>query len=72
MLSTGFIFYYWPYYKKLCSTDASANPDQIHQWSYNNNAHGGYKQSELFVDTKYDNLKYEIMNNKINTLSTYQ
>ena len=50
-------FYYWDYYKDL----------DIYDNIYN----AGYKYSEWYIPRKYNNMKDEILNNKISTIDQY-
>eukprot|EP01084_Bolivina_argentea_P294146 506051_1 len=63
----GYRFYYWEYYKYM---------DQTYQMTQqeddNLNDHGGYSPRELFVSTKYESLKHEILNNRMYRLTIYQ
>ena len=53
--STGFVFWYWPYY-------APNNNDQTKQKEDNRNDFGGYSVSDLYIKQgKYDNFKDEIL-----------
>eukprot|EP01084_Bolivina_argentea_P210260 357952_1 len=61
--NVGYRFYYWKYYEQVVDIQQSQN---------NQNDHGGYKVSELFVKTKYKNIKDEILNNQIYTLNSVE
>eukprot|EP01084_Bolivina_argentea_P083605 151383_1 len=61
--STGYIFYYWKYYKT-----EQDNIDDI----WNTKDHGGYKPCELYIDTKYPDIKTEMLENAFCPLSTSQ
>ena len=50
----GFRFYYWNHYKDIDQTY------QIDQHDDNQNDHGGYSPSDLFIKRKYRNLKEEV------------
>eukprot|EP01084_Bolivina_argentea_P306203 529078_1 len=57
--SVGYRFYYWQYYKNKVQYTMDSTGCR------NENVHLGFTPSQLFVNTKYTNLKYEICNNKI-------
>eukprot|EP01084_Bolivina_argentea_P305842 528378_1 len=65
--STGLIFYYWEYYK-VPETDEDKMEDI---WGLNINDHGGHEKHELYVITKYNDIKIELLNNKIYSLNIY-
>eukprot|EP01083_Nonionella_stella_P267334 903201_1 len=46
--STGYTFYYWQQYKKSITQ---------HQFFANQNDHGGFTPNELYVASKYKNIK---------------
>eukprot|EP01083_Nonionella_stella_P227964 808312_1 len=57
--SIGYRFYYWKYYQ---------NPTlQDEEYVHNKNHHSGYKPHELYVASKYPNIKDEVLNSKINS-----
>eukprot|EP01084_Bolivina_argentea_P086409 156184_1 len=56
--STGFIFYYWKYYREPKSEEQEDDFRNI-------NDHSGYKKHELFVEAKYKDLRCEIFSNNI-------
>eukprot|EP01084_Bolivina_argentea_P186755 321814_1 len=61
----GYRFYYWHYYRHKHDIE-----DQNEWWNIND--HSGYKIAELFIDSKYKDIKEEILNNKIYPLKQYQ
>eukprot|EP01084_Bolivina_argentea_P276926 472624_1 len=61
--STGFVFYYWDYYKH------AQKEEEIIEQVRNINDLGGYKAHELYVDKKYNDIKVEILNNIIYKLN---
>eukprot|EP01084_Bolivina_argentea_P062125 113596_1 len=67
--ATGYIFYYWGWYKE-CEEDQIETELDVN----NVNDHAGISKRELYIDKKYDNIKHEILNNKIFnlTLNEYQ
>ena len=54
-LSTGFLFWYWPWYAK--QSDAEVKQ----QWKYQRMDFGGYTVAELCVSPRFDSLKSEIL-----------
>eukprot|EP01084_Bolivina_argentea_P280652 479994_1 len=58
----GYRLYYWKYYKRKHTSIEL-------QWHDNVNDHGGYNARQLFVPRKYNNMKHELLNNKIFTLN---
>eukprot|EP01084_Bolivina_argentea_P300022 517223_1 len=67
--STGFIFYYWTYYKHQISGNKPADGDP---YGLNVNDHGGYSKSQLYIAKKYNGIKFEILNNTIFALGIYE
>eukprot|EP01084_Bolivina_argentea_P284041 486663_1 len=63
----GYRFYYWPVYKMHKATGLNKPKGALFSIKYQVSV-----VSELYVETKYDNLKEEILNNQIKKLSTYQ
>eukprot|EP01084_Bolivina_argentea_P227199 383739_1 len=59
----GFIYYYWPYY------DDKKHEEEDFR---NINDHSGYQKHELYVDIKYENIKQEMLNNTILSLTEGQ
>eukprot|EP01084_Bolivina_argentea_P071572 130080_1 len=57
--SIGYRFYYWEYYKNKTEHTEDITGGR------NENLHSGFKPFQLFVNTKYKSLKYEICNNKV-------
>eukprot|EP01084_Bolivina_argentea_P169070 293111_1 len=66
--STGFTFYYWDYYKHDHEQTDEEKIDDV----FNVDDYGGYKPYELYVETRYNDIKFEILNNKIYTLTLEQ
>eukprot|EP01084_Bolivina_argentea_P071675 130243_1 len=64
--NTGFIFYYWNYYK------TAQQKQEYEQWFDNENDHSGYLPHQLYIPNKYTSLKEEILNNTIYCLKRYQ
>eukprot|EP01084_Bolivina_argentea_P097171 174697_1 len=64
--STGFTFYYWPYYKTV-----EQEVEDITN-IYNIQDHHGYKQHQLFVKPNHPNIKEELLQNDNITLSQFQ
>eukprot|EP01084_Bolivina_argentea_P218959 371456_1 len=61
--SIGYVFYYWPYYEKeILAPEKRETPGEI-------NDHSGYEPKELYVKSKYKNIKHELLNNKLHSLS---
>eukprot|EP01084_Bolivina_argentea_P221017 374455_1 len=61
--STGFTYYYWEYYRQ----------NIVEEEDFRNiNDRSGYQPCQLVVEKTYDNLKQEIMDNKIRTLTHRQ
>eukprot|EP01084_Bolivina_argentea_P128578 227250_1 len=58
-LSTGIVFFYWDYYKKMQTEQETKHIDS--QWYDNQNDFGGYSLSNLYVEPYYKSLKIEIM-----------
>eukprot|EP01084_Bolivina_argentea_P101471 181914_1 len=57
--STGFIFWYWPFYRDL-DEETAANI-KSKQWERNKNDFGGYSLCELYVKKCFDSLKQETL-----------
>eukprot|EP01084_Bolivina_argentea_P003037 5667_1 len=55
----GYIFYYWIHYKTLKKRKHDI------EFFTNKNDHSGFELHDLYVDTRYNSLKYEILNNTI-------
>eukprot|EP01084_Bolivina_argentea_P174594 302407_1 len=65
--STGLIFFYWPYYKKIAEgTPQNRSNDMF----WNIFDYGGYEISQLYVCKKYDTFKQEILTHIDKDLST--
>eukprot|EP01084_Bolivina_argentea_P115422 205256_1 len=61
----GYRFYYWNYYKHNTKIAKFQMPDNRYD-------HCGYEAHELYVEAKYESIKYEILNNKYHQLTMYQ
>eukprot|EP01084_Bolivina_argentea_P135931 239440_1 len=64
--SIGYRFYYWNDYINKVDYDADVTGGR------NENHHFGFKPCQLFVKTRYKNLKHEICNNDIYRLNIFQ
>eukprot|EP01084_Bolivina_argentea_P083866 151818_1 len=63
----GYRLYYWVFYKNAAALD----DNEIEEWLWNKNDHGGYKQHQLYVSPKYKTIKDEVLNNTIFALGLY-
>ena len=59
--SIGYIFYYWPYYAKKGRTRK--------QFYANTIDHSGHEPYELYIESKYEDLKDELLNNEQHQLN---
>eukprot|EP01084_Bolivina_argentea_P113052 201577_1 len=64
--STGFVFWYWPYYKSI-----NDNEIRKHQGWFGANNFGGFGVEELFVNKLYDSVKEEVLNSKLITVTQF-
>eukprot|EP01084_Bolivina_argentea_P128192 226631_1 len=63
----GYIFYYWEWYKYGSDSTFAVE----HDYYWNRNDHSGYKLHQLYVSSKYDNIKQEVTQNKIETINIF-
>eukprot|EP01084_Bolivina_argentea_P215053 365074_1 len=61
----GFRFFYWSYYKNKSIRYDDARCFSMTADTTKHEANSGYALKDLYIDPKYNNLKFEVLNNEI-------